>query len=320
MKAVGPLVSVIIPVYQAEDYIESCINSLVKQSYDDLEIILVDDGSTDSSLNKCQAYAAFSKKIVVLRQNNQGASAARNKGLEYCHGQYIFFMDADDWIVENAISSMVEVMKKNNDLVFFDYYKKDLTNSTSSFIGKTERLSQEESVKRMLDVQVVDNDINGYLWNKLFVASIIKENNLRFNSKLKMWEDLLFCMQYVNFVNGASYLHEKLYLYTDRNSSSISRAISAEAAYTWIKAGQQVNKIVASKFSKQYEDFNEHLINIYMTYIVISIRQDKKIRDYNELIVLLRNNRKKLRKKYRLFLLCLKVNYRVGRFLVRIWR
>lgn len=316
----SPLVSVIVPVYQAQDYIESCINSLVKQSYEDLEIILVDDGSTDSSLSKCQACAVDSKKIVVLSQNNQGASAARNKGLEYCHGQYVFFMDADDRIAENAVSSMVEVMKKANDLVFFDYFKGDSTNSTNSFSGETERLSQEESVKRILDVQVVDNDINGYLWNKLFVASIIKENNLRFDPKLKMWEDLLFCMQYVAFVNGASYLHEKLYFYTDRNTSSISRSITAESAYTWVKAGQQVSKIVTSKFPRQYEEFSGHLSNIYMTYVVVSIRQNKRIKDYNKLIALLSSNKRKLRKKYRLFLLCLKLDYKMGRALVKIWR
>ncbi len=316
----GPLVSVIVPVYQAQDYIEACVNSLLKQDYDNLEIILVDDGSTDNSLSKCQTYATISQKIVVLKQANQGASVARNKGLEYCHGQYVFFMDADDRIVKNAISSMVEVMKKANDLVFFDYFKNDPTDPTKNLSGVTERLSQEESVKRMLDVQVADNDVNGYLWNKLFVASIIKENNLHFNSKFKMWEDLLFCMQYVIFVKGASYLHKKLYFYTDSNASSISRSISAEVAYTWVKAGQQVSEIVTSKFPEQYEEFSGHLINIYMTYIVISIRQNKEIQDYNELIMLLSSEEKKLRKKYRLFLLCLKLNYKLGRFLVKVWR
>ena len=101
------IVSVIVPVYQAEKYIERCVNSLIHQTYHNLEIILIDDGSKDNSFNICKRLAEDDVRIKVFHNDNQGVASTRNQGLDYAGGQYIYFLDSDDWIGKDTLSEMV---------------------------------------------------------------------------------------------------------------------------------------------------------------------------------------------------------------------
>ncbi|ASW11170.1 glycosyltransferase family 2 protein [Lactobacillus delbrueckii subsp. lactis DSM 20072] len=120
----SPLVSVIIPVYNVEEYLDKCLNTVIHQNYKNLEIILVDDGSTDNSGDKVDEWAKRDNRIVPLHQNNQGLSAARNMGLDNSHGSWIVFIDSDDYVSENYISTMLQTAQKDNtDLVICQYNK-----------------------------------------------------------------------------------------------------------------------------------------------------------------------------------------------------
>lgn len=115
------LISVIIPVYNVEEYLRECVESVLKQTYQNFEIILVDDGSTDSSGNICDEYASNDERISVVHQKNGGLSVARNTGLAETNGKYIYFLDSDDYIAETSFEKLLEIAEKDNsDIVFFD--------------------------------------------------------------------------------------------------------------------------------------------------------------------------------------------------------
>ena len=117
----NPLVSIIVPVYNVEEYLEECVNSIISQTYTNIEIILVDDGSTDNSGELCDKYSLRDNRIEVIHKVNGGISDARNVGAKSAKGKYIYFIDSDDYIVSEAIDELVSVaLRDNSDIVFFD--------------------------------------------------------------------------------------------------------------------------------------------------------------------------------------------------------
>ncbi len=119
-----PKVSIIIPVYNVEKYLKECLNSVVNQTLKEIEIICVDDGSTDNSLSILEEYAKKDNRINLLKQENSGAGAARNKGLDSARGEYIYFLDSDDFLELNAIEILYNQIAKNQaDICFFKFYK-----------------------------------------------------------------------------------------------------------------------------------------------------------------------------------------------------
>ena len=117
-----PLVSVIVPIYKVEPYLRRCLDSIVKQTYTNLEIILVDDGSPDGCPQICDEYAARDKRIVVIHKDNGGLSDARNAGLDICKGEYISFIDSDDWVANIYIEAMLKATITNNAEIFNEGY------------------------------------------------------------------------------------------------------------------------------------------------------------------------------------------------------
>lgn len=296
----------------------SCIKSVLNQSYPNIEIILIDDGSDDESFKKCQLYANKFDNIFFFRQSNKGASSARNVGIAHANGKYMYFMDSDDLMLKDCISTAVTAIEKGYQLVFFDYYTNDISvgaNNASSLI--TENLNKIDGIKSVLDVQVSNIKVNGYLWNKLFVSSIIKKNNLEFNTKFKMWEDLLFCSKYILLIDKIIYVNKKLYIYKNDNHNSISRSLSTESAYSWVKAGQAVGKIVSKYFPEQYAGFTSHLVNIYMTYLITAIKNEDVINDSESIVNFIKCNKLKLRIKYKIIFVCLCLNCRISSYLIR---
>jgi len=165
-------VSIIIPVYNGEKYIERCLNSLINQSYKDIEIIAINDGSTDSTLEKLKKY----KQIEIIDKENTGVSNSRNLGIDKMTGDYVFFCDADDWLDEKAIEGAVKNIKGFDALRFSHYVATD---------NKVDKKSNEDDVFSDIDTVIEDSNIlitslltnktEGHLWNYLFDAKIIKE-------------------------------------------------------------------------------------------------------------------------------------------------
>lgn len=216
------LVSVIVPVYNIEAYLPRCLESIRVQTYHNLEIILVDDGSTDQSGQICDEFAASDKRARVIHQANQGDFAARDSGLHDAHGEYVYFIDGDDQIRERAIEIMAGVMEDcKSDLVICDFVRtnameNDLSGPDNA--GEVEWIPIEKIVFEMLSTASTGSSV---VWNKLFRRSVLEG---LFFSRFYTINDQDFNLQVYQRVDKAAYIHTSLYYYV-QSSNSIQRTL-----------------------------------------------------------------------------------------------
>jgi glycosyltransferase involved in cell wall biosynthesis len=213
-----PQVSVIVPVYNSERYLNTCINSLINQSLKDIEIIIVNDGSNDNSLVVCQKYEKMDQRIKLINKQNGGVSSARNEGIRIATGEYIGFVDSDDWVDLDTYEKMYSNAGKHNvDAVVIGIKK---------FFNKKEntrkmRLEGLYNSIDLLSIQVEDGSLKGMLMsstcNTLYRTEIIKSNSIVFNESLKINEDGIFNFDFliqadkVYFLPNEFLYHHRLY-------------------------------------------------------------------------------------------------------------
>lgn len=215
-----PLLSVIIPVYNVERYIKKCFDSIIVQIKDaDVEIICINDGSTDKSGEICDEYAAKYNKIKVYHQNNKGVAAARNYGLSIIKGQYIAWIDPDDYISNKWYENISTlIMEEQPDILFFDYVLMDNNNlKIKCFADKTDYISQEKFLTEI----VKDVKIQSQLWQKVFKRELFK--NIRFPENIKCMEDYAILHKIILKANKIYYLKKILYFYRIRENSLVKK-------------------------------------------------------------------------------------------------
>ena len=216
-----PIVSVIIPVYNSEKYLKRCLDSVLKQTFTDIEIIIINDGSTDNSENICNIYKKIDPRIIIVTQSNQGVSAARNHGISLSKGEYILFCDSDDEIASDYIECLVEQMNKSQaDLcicpfvrVIENKYSVELLKAFCIDLSDVSTINQ----KNLFDLARLYLLYGPY--NKIFKASIIKNNSLTFPIDTSFGEDLLFVFSYLECSNKISYQPYSFYLYYSNENS-----------------------------------------------------------------------------------------------------
>ncbi|WP_138205052.1 glycosyltransferase [Haloimpatiens lingqiaonensis] len=210
-------ISIIVPVYNVEKYLKACLESLLGQSYHNIEVILVDDGSRDNSPIICDYYAAIDQRVKVIHKENGGASAARNTGIKAAKGKYIMFVDSDDYVDEDFVKSMIECMlEKFVDMVVCGYERVILNKNKvlcrkSITYGLAEYKNKDELYKDFYPF--FDNKGFNTLWNKIYHANIIKDNNIRFIENINMAEDFLFNLKYIQYVTSCAFIDKPLYKY-----------------------------------------------------------------------------------------------------------
>ena len=219
--------SIIIPIYNVEKYVEQCLESVDGQSYEDYEIILVNDGSTDASETICKNFVANSNRnYQIINQANGGLSAARNTGLAAAKGQWIVFVDSDDYISTDLLKNLDTAMAKNDaDLYTFNHNRID---ANGNFVAKklyaveNARLSfksEAEMTKYIYD-EFLNYGLGWEAWSMIYKRSIIEENNISFqDTKYVFAEDLCFALQYLMHVNSIYVLCDLLYNYRIRPGS-----------------------------------------------------------------------------------------------------
>lgn len=247
-KQDNAVISIIIPVYNAERYIAECVDSVCNQSYPYIEVILVDDGSTDSSRYICDQYAENNKKIKVVHKTNGGVSSARNIGIETASGDYLMFVDSDDSIEPNAVAILMDVISNANDIDFivssyFDIYS-----------------NNEKEVKRIVDhyTEIRESELksfyaNNYMlfatpWSKLYVSKIVSDNGLRFDETVKYGEDMIFNMQYLNYTKHIVLLSSPIYNYKLLATGSSQTKYFPNMADYRIKTFEAIKKLVLSNY------------------------------------------------------------------------
>ena len=197
-------ISVIVPIYNVEKYLANCLESLLAQTHTALEVILVNDGSKDQSLEICNAYAKKDKRIVVIDKVNEGVSIARNTGLEAATGDYVAFIDPDDWVEPEAYASMLSQIKKwESPICLCNFYKDTKRKSQPKCFEFTSEILEGEEVKEHLINNMIGMPdllpkyiyVMGSVWRGLYSRNFLNDHNLRFVPKLTIMEDLVFMVQ-----------------------------------------------------------------------------------------------------------------------------
>ncbi len=243
-----PKVSIIVPVYNAENVIRRCVDSILQQEFTDFELLLMDDGSKDGSGAILDEYAARDSRITVVHKPNSGVSDTRNQALGMAQGTYIQFLDADDWITKDATRLLVRAMEEHDaDLVISDFYRVvgDNTSRKGDITAK-DVISREEYGEWMLKNPA--DYYYGVLWNKLFKRSIVQQYGLRMDETLHWCEDFIFNMEYILHVDRIFALQIPIYYYVKTEGSLVSM-------------GMNLPGIVSMKTNviKYYDNFYKHL-------------------------------------------------------------
>lgn len=217
-------VSIIVAMFNCEKTIENLITSLIQQTYKNLEILLIDDGSSDTTLKICKNYIKDSR-IKIFSQNHLGVSAARNKGIQLATGSLMYFCDADDYLELELVEKMVNACTSNNvDLVmsgyFIDVYLKNLKPYTSKVTYKNKKYPTIDRFKNDF-VYLWDIPFLQTVWNKLYIANIIKNNNILFED-INFGEDIAFNRQYLLKISSAYILEAPLYHYAKNGNTSLT--------------------------------------------------------------------------------------------------
>lgn len=222
----SPTVSIIVPVYNAENTLRRCVDSILNQEYTDFELILVNDGSKDLSGEICDEYAAKDSRVKVVHKENSGVSDSRNIALDMAQGTYLQFLDADDWITPNATHLFVEMAKQHQcDMVISDFYR---------VVG--ERMSQKGTIEEgglltleEFAAEMMKNPADfyyGVLWNKFFRRDIVEKYRLRMDSEISWCEDFMFNLEYLRHCENIYVLQAPIYYYVKTKGSLASQGMS----------------------------------------------------------------------------------------------
>lgn len=211
------MISIITPVYNTEKFLNRCIDSILSQTYSDFELILVDDGSSDSSGDICDKYALVDKRIKVFHQPNGGVSSARNFGLDRAKGEWVTFIDSDDYVSQSLLEDYMSRMHSNSDLYVQGFI--DVTGGNQSKMLEEDRLVYKDCFKESEHIR--NSIIYSYVFNKLFNINIIRRYGISFETNISMLEDTLFVFHYLKHIYSICHVPTANYYYqTNDNSAS----------------------------------------------------------------------------------------------------
>ncbi|MBR1476005.1 MAG: glycosyltransferase [Muribaculaceae bacterium] len=269
-----PLVSVIIPVYNVEPFLAQCLDSVCHQTYENLEIICVNDGSTDRCAEILNEWATLDERINVITIANSGLSNARNVGTQACSGQYLMYLDSDDWIDTSTVQTAVLALEDADaELALWNYVKEYRDTSARVEVFKSNHIYRDEDFKllhrRLIGLvgselrhpELCDSMVTA--WGKLYVAQIIKHNNITFtDTRLIGTEDLLFNAAYFNHIASAVIMHQHFNHYRKYNAASLTSNYKPNLFTQWTEMQRQLRLIIEGR---------DYLNEAYYNRIALSI-------------------------------------------------
>ena len=210
-------ISVIMPIYNCEKYLKRSIESVLNQTYKKLELILINDGSTDNSLKVCREYERKDDRVQVIDKKNGGVSSSRNAGLKIATGEYVTFVDADDWIYPSFLNDFSVNFFRDADLYIQGY----VDSNGNEFVCANRYWYSDNLIVELDDIYL--GQLYGFVWNKLFKSSILKDHALWFSEKITMIEDLLFIYNYLLYSKSVFNISQINYYYWRHESSACFR-------------------------------------------------------------------------------------------------
>ena len=265
-----PRVSIVVPVYNVERYLRQCLDSLVNQTYQNVEIICVDDGSTDASSEILTEYALKNSRVRVIRQKNSGLSAARNVGFSFATGEYVMYVDSDDWIdVRTCEKAVFKAEEHAADLVMWPYIREFSDHSAPKAIFSEEKTFHaaecRELQRRMIGLLGTElahpenADALCTVWGKLYLRELIAQNDIHFTDlqRIGTYEDGLFNLHYLAHVKNATYIPDYLSHY--RKNSGMTSKYRKELAAQWKNLFSDMRSYI--ELEKCGDDFDAALNN-----------------------------------------------------------
>lgn len=244
-------ISIVVPVYKVEKFLHRCIKSVLNQTYSNWELILVDDGSPDTCGKICDNYAEKDKRIQVVHQKNQGVSVARNIGIDVCSGDYLYFVDADDYIKENTLEIMMKTAQDGAyDIVMSGHYRVEQDGRIKKQSENWEASDDIDKLRRMLLV----NRLPSFVWGKLYKKACW--GNIRFHEGM-LFEDFYTVIQPFMKATSACLITRPLYFYSHENENSIMTVFSIKTyikkRYDWFLGWKEHEEISAKNYSQCVE-------------------------------------------------------------------
>ena len=271
-----PIISIIIPVYNVELYLKDCLNSILAQSYKDFEVLLINDGSSDKSGNICDEYAVIDNRIRVFHQKNSGVSSARNLGLREAKGEWICFVDSDDWIDNNTLEVILSAEDDSIDCVQFGF--KQINNDEiimqSSLPNQPLKIDKKTYFSKIL----FHSAICGYL----IKTSVIRKNNICFPNNIKYGEDQAFILKALMCCHNIYILNERFYNYRYREGSAMNSSKTFSRAEDHLKVIKNIcDFIISSRLDFMYLHkiiFKDLILNyikigIDSTYNIVKVKK-----------------------------------------------
>lgn len=283
------LISIVIPVYNTENYLEKCLKSITQQSYQNIEIIVINDGSTDSSLEIAQQVAQTDSRIKIFSQQNRGLSAARNLGKKKSNGELIMFVDSDDWLEENTCELLEETMRKTESDVVLCAYISDYTSvSHANYFFGNKEITWKDNIETTLwrkmvgpireelrEPQKIDSSITA--WGKLFKKVMIESIDF-VDTSIIGTEDALFCIEAFSKIQIASYIPRTLYHYRKNDYNSLTHKFKKNKALQWKELYKRIYDLLQQNNSNNiyYEALNNRIC-LGLIGLGINLVEDKSL-------------------------------------------
>lgn len=300
-----PLISVVLPIYNMEKYLGRCINSILNQSYKNIEIILVNDGSTDNTSSICKEYAQNNENIIAINQENGGPSKARNTGIDSANGEWIMFVDPDDYLSPNIIEELFSNLEKDTDIIccscIVDIGNRKLeSNFYNHNIVASNYKEKNEFFKQLLDYTYSQKKniytAIGVPWGKLYRKSFLLNYNIRFDKRLRRMQDNIFNMYAFYYAKEIKYINKSLYFY---NFEHMSNSIKV---YKYKDIEIEYNKALCRKETMKklnmFEE-NKELIPFYINELAMFFTRIVKLSVLCNDLFINKNERKKIIEHYK---------------------
>ena len=291
----NPKVSIIVPIYNSEKYMNKCIESILNQTLTEIEIILVNDGSTDNSGKIIDNYAKKDKRIKVIHQENSGPSVARNKGINIAKGKYIGFVDSDDYIESTMYEELYKnANNRNTEVAMCSYNEKHLYNETEYVVkAKLEqyKIYEKEDIKHNIISTFSKNDNYGFysLWNKIYLKEWLLKSNLELDVNRDHGEDWWFNINVFSKLNSFVYIDKELYNYVHSNNNSLMVKYR-ENQFDLFLDGRLKMKEIMPKEYMDYNEFNKRFVYEFSAYIIRTFKEVEDSKKRNLLIKNVLNN------------------------------
>lgn len=279
-------VSIIVPIYNVEKFIRTNIESLISQTYSNIEIILIDDGSQDKSGQICDEYVEKDERIKVIHQTNKGVSNARNMGLKIAKGKYILFVDGDDYVSNDYVEYFYNLISNTNCSIGMDYSFYDISSSIQSQEIKTEIISSDRA---LIDIYI--DKINVAVWNKIYRLEFLKENRILFNDKIWYGEGMLFNIECLANTNEIVIGNKKVY-YQVYNKNSAMRKFNIDSRYCGIESINMQRKLLNNKPQNVKDAIDYHLRCYNMSTLISILKTNSQKKYYTEYKKCIRNLKK----------------------------